>query len=290
MVLYKAALIALAAVLGYWLDRALFYARPDGYLQRDWRYGHRRARKAMWTIPSSRPTSAFTAAMLRRAISGRLRGAGHRCGAVMRWRSPISALAWPASDAAALATSSQAHAQGLQAAPGGPGYRLAHPHRPCRLGPGCARSRVSPRVPKKAPGPDAVSHKWRSGPGPVHARHLALIATQAPELAAPSALQPRMGAARPGHLRPLALPNVLAQHPLTPYERMWVALRSYNGGLGLLATGGRQYRATSLVPSGRGLRPSPPRSRALQRKPGLPPPHPGELESGHAYLQWGPGL
>lgn len=38
VVLYKAALIALAAVLGYWLDRALFpYARPDGYLHRDWR-------------------------------------------------------------------------------------------------------------------------------------------------------------------------------------------------------------------------------------------------------------
>ena len=40
VVLYKAALIALAAVIGYWLDRALFpYARPDGYLQRDWPVG-----------------------------------------------------------------------------------------------------------------------------------------------------------------------------------------------------------------------------------------------------------
>lgn len=40
VVLYKAALIALAAVLGYWLDRVLFpYARPDGYLQTDWRHG-----------------------------------------------------------------------------------------------------------------------------------------------------------------------------------------------------------------------------------------------------------
>ncbi|GKT21682.1 putative holin [Acidovorax sp. SUPP3334] len=38
--LYKASLIALASVLGYWLDRVLFpYARPDGYLVRDWRYG-----------------------------------------------------------------------------------------------------------------------------------------------------------------------------------------------------------------------------------------------------------
>ncbi|MDA8449820.1 putative holin [Acidovorax sp. GBBC 3332] len=40
VVLYKASLVSLAAVLGYWLDRALFpYARPDGYLVRDWRYG-----------------------------------------------------------------------------------------------------------------------------------------------------------------------------------------------------------------------------------------------------------
>lgn len=40
VVLYKASLITLAAVLGYWLDRALFpYARPDGYLSKDWRLG-----------------------------------------------------------------------------------------------------------------------------------------------------------------------------------------------------------------------------------------------------------
>ncbi|WOI46989.1 putative holin [Acidovorax sp. BLS4] len=40
VVLYKAALIALAAVLGYWLDRVLFpYARPDGFLFQDWRLG-----------------------------------------------------------------------------------------------------------------------------------------------------------------------------------------------------------------------------------------------------------
>lgn len=38
VVLYKMALISLAAVLGYWLDRALFpYARPHGYLVDDWR-------------------------------------------------------------------------------------------------------------------------------------------------------------------------------------------------------------------------------------------------------------
>lgn len=40
VVLYKACLVALAVVLAYWLDRTLFpYARPDGYLQTDWRHG-----------------------------------------------------------------------------------------------------------------------------------------------------------------------------------------------------------------------------------------------------------
>ena len=38
--LYKLTLISLAAVIGYWLDRALFpYARPDSYLRKDWRLG-----------------------------------------------------------------------------------------------------------------------------------------------------------------------------------------------------------------------------------------------------------
>lgn len=40
VVLYKATLICLAAAVGYWLDRFFFpYARPDGYLKRDWRIG-----------------------------------------------------------------------------------------------------------------------------------------------------------------------------------------------------------------------------------------------------------
>ena len=37
---YKLSLISLAAVVAYWLDRSLFpYARPDSYLERDWRHG-----------------------------------------------------------------------------------------------------------------------------------------------------------------------------------------------------------------------------------------------------------
>ncbi|WP_284428188.1 putative holin, partial [Acidovorax sp. SUPP2522] len=38
LTIYKSSLVALAAVMGYWLDRALFpYARPDSYLHKDWR-------------------------------------------------------------------------------------------------------------------------------------------------------------------------------------------------------------------------------------------------------------
>lgn len=38
VVIYKIALVSLAGVAGYWLDRALFpYARPDNYLVDDWR-------------------------------------------------------------------------------------------------------------------------------------------------------------------------------------------------------------------------------------------------------------
>lgn len=69
VVAYKASLIALAAVLGYWLDRALFpYARPDGYLVRDWRLGTEAPQgDADYPIvPAYLP--AFCHAMLRRAI------------------------------------------------------------------------------------------------------------------------------------------------------------------------------------------------------------------------------
>lgn len=37
VIAYKAALVSFAACVGVWLDRAIFpYARPSGYLRRDW--------------------------------------------------------------------------------------------------------------------------------------------------------------------------------------------------------------------------------------------------------------
>ena len=70
VVLYKAALIALAAVIGYWLDRALFpYARPDSFLWRDWRKGTDEPEGDVdFPIAHADYLSAYCAAQLRRAI------------------------------------------------------------------------------------------------------------------------------------------------------------------------------------------------------------------------------
>lgn len=67
--LYKVALISLAAVLGYWLDRALFpYARPDGYLKREWRLGTTEPDGDADYPVVPMYLRAFCAAQLRRAV------------------------------------------------------------------------------------------------------------------------------------------------------------------------------------------------------------------------------
>lgn len=70
VVLYKAALIALAAVMGYWLDRVLFpYARPDSFLWRDWRKGTDEPEGDVdFPIASTDYMAAYCTAQLRRAI------------------------------------------------------------------------------------------------------------------------------------------------------------------------------------------------------------------------------
>nr|WP_066134855.1 putative holin [Bordetella ansorpii] len=69
VVIYKISLITLAAVLAYWLDRAFFpYARPDGYLVRDWREGNCcGTHRVDYPIADGYET-AFVAATIRRAI------------------------------------------------------------------------------------------------------------------------------------------------------------------------------------------------------------------------------
>ena len=68
--LYKAALISLAAVMGYWLDRALYpYARPDSYLARDWRYGTNEPEGEADYPVAPGYMLAFCTAMIRRSIT-----------------------------------------------------------------------------------------------------------------------------------------------------------------------------------------------------------------------------
>ena len=70
VVLYKAALIALAAVIGYWLDRALFpYARPDSFLWRDWRKGTDEPEGDVdYPVASADYMAAYCVAQVRRAL------------------------------------------------------------------------------------------------------------------------------------------------------------------------------------------------------------------------------
>lgn len=71
VMLYKLALVLVAAFLGYWIDRWAFpYARPDGYLTTPWR-----EQKQRGFLPDDANHGValgyrriFAAAMLRRAV------------------------------------------------------------------------------------------------------------------------------------------------------------------------------------------------------------------------------
>jgi len=67
--LYKVSLIALAMVMGYWVDRALFpYARPDSYLEKDWRLGTREPVNDADYPVCTRYGREFCTSQIRRAI------------------------------------------------------------------------------------------------------------------------------------------------------------------------------------------------------------------------------
>jgi hypothetical protein len=69
VVQYKTALIALAAVLGFWIDRTFFpYARPDSYLLRDWHVGSADIENGVDYPVAPDHQLAFCTAMIRRAI------------------------------------------------------------------------------------------------------------------------------------------------------------------------------------------------------------------------------
>ncbi|KVS72790.1 putative holin [Burkholderia cepacia] len=67
--LYKLSLVSLAAVVAYWLDRGLFpYARPDSYLETDWRHGPDGLSPFADYQVVKGYELVFAAAMLRRAL------------------------------------------------------------------------------------------------------------------------------------------------------------------------------------------------------------------------------
>lgn len=70
VITYKLTLITLSAFLGYWLDRWAFpYARPDGYLRRNWRTNRQTGMPDMADYPVvTGHRRVFCAAQVRRAI------------------------------------------------------------------------------------------------------------------------------------------------------------------------------------------------------------------------------
>lgn len=69
VVLYKASLVALFAVVGYYIDRGLFpYARPDGFLCRDWRKGTKEPEDEVDYPVVPTYQRVYCAAMVRRAV------------------------------------------------------------------------------------------------------------------------------------------------------------------------------------------------------------------------------
>lgn len=114
------------------------------------------------------------------------------------------------------------------------------------------------------------------------------IASQAPELAAPQPYNPAWA------LRALVTYDrwLYQRTPTryTPYERMWVALRSYNGGLGHwqqeAASTGLAQPSRAQVDAACGSA----RRAAVHCKENLGYPHRILVVLQPRYLQWGPGL
>lgn len=70
VIAYKLALITLSAFCGYWIDRWAFpYARPDGYLKRNWRTNRQTGMPDVADYPVvCGHRRIFCAAIIRRAI------------------------------------------------------------------------------------------------------------------------------------------------------------------------------------------------------------------------------
>ena len=208
----------------------------------------------------------------------------------MRWRSPFSALAWLALAASALTASCQVHAQGLQPPQAALQYRsllirTAH----AGWGIDAPVAVFAAQVHQESAWqPDAVSHVGAQGLAQFMPATSRWIATQAPELATPKPYNPAWA------LRALVTYDRWLYHRTparyTPYERMWVALRSYNGGLGHwqqeAASTGLAQPSRAQVDAACGSA----RRAAVHCKENLGYPHRILVVLQPRYLQWGPGL
>lgn len=208
----------------------------------------------------------------------------------MRWRSPLSALAWLALAAAALAASCQVHAQGLQPPAAALQYRsllirTAH----AGWGMDAPVAVFAAQVHQESAWrPEAVSHVGAQGLAQFMPATSRWIATQAPELATPQPYNPAWA------LRALVTYDRWLYHRTptryTPYERMWVALRGYNGGLGHwqqeAASTGLAQPSRAQVDAACGSA----RRAAVHCKENLGYPHRILVVIQPRYLQWGPGL
>ena len=136
--------------------------------------------------------------------------------------------------------------------------------------------------------PDAVSRVGAQGLAQFMPATSRWIATQAPELATPQPYNPAWA------LRALVTYDRWLYHRTparyTPYERMWVALRSYNGGLGHwqqeAASTGLAQPSRAQVDAACGSA----RRAAVHCKENLGYPHRILVVLQPRYLQWGPGL
>ena len=208
----------------------------------------------------------------------------------MRWRSPFSALAWLALAASALTASCQVHAQGLQPPQAALQYRsllirTAH----AGWGMDAPVAVLAAQVHQESAWrPDAVSHVGAQGLAQFMPATSRWIATQALELATPQPYNPAWA------LRALVTYDrwLYQRTPTryTPYERMWVALRAYNGGLGHwqqeAASTGLAQPSRAQVDAACGSA----RRAAVHCKENLGYPHRILVVLQPRYLQWGPGL
>ena len=204
----------------------------------------------------------------------------------MRWRSPISALAWLAVVAIAI-TASCAYAQVPQAALQHRGLLIRTAHASWGIDAPVAAFAAQVHQ-ESAWRADAVSQVGAQGLAQFMPATTKWIAGLHPDLASQQPYSPAWA------LQALVTYDRWlydrAPTRYSPHDRMWVALRSYNGGLGHwqqeAASTGLAQPSRAQVDAACGKA----RRAAVHCKENLGYPHRILVVIQPRYLQWGPGL